>query len=54
MLNLKVGVSEDVIGVAPAFSGVVGSSLTVRHQEHQGVHQLVMGERHILSCAKIT
>ena len=40
-LHLKVGVGEDVVRVAPTLLGVAGSPLAVRHQEHQGEHQLL-------------
>ena len=38
--NLKVGVGEDVLRVAPSLRWVAGSPLAVRHQEHQSIHQL--------------
>ena len=40
-LHLKVGVGEDVVRVAPTLLVVASSPLAVRHQEHQGEHQLV-------------
>ena len=39
--HLEVGVGEDVVRVGPTLLGVAGSPLAVRHQEHQGEHQLV-------------
>ena len=44
--NLKVGVGEDVLRVAPSLRWVAGSPLAVRHQEHQSIHQLG-SENHI-------